>query len=499
MKATFRTLAVLMCAVLLLSTFVSCGGGKDNNAESTPDSSAESKNDVVETDPEDTARYDANGYLMDDLPETYDWQKKDFTVYTWQEMAKWEWCEEMTENSGTVDLALYKRMQAIETRFNMNFVITTEKGNWDNRVNFVNKLYNNVSTNQSAYDLVGQYTQSAGGAATREIYFDLNEISYLDLEKPWWPSAISETATIGDKLYFATGDITPTLIRNVHCMYVNEDIYEAENIGDSFGKGRAMYDVVKDGDWTLELLMKMGIDTVSDAGDKVGITFANLVSADAFFYGAGFSLIDNDNGILSISDDLVSASLINVYDNVQKMYSGQYGDVKLEEDKSHSFKFKEGDSLFYAGTVADAQLLTEKGINFTILPMPMRDVDQEGGYKTVANFWVTYYSIPIDAPDTEFSGMIMEALASEAYRNVTDVIYYDVFSSRYMTGESAELLDIVSKSVVFDTGRMFPEYIGSIWSAFRNGVSGSDAWTTIYEKDSGNWSIKIDSLYTLLG
>ena len=217
MKAIARTLSALLCAVLLLSCLVACTGNKTGNDDTTPsDTPDDTNNEVVDTTPEDTARYDANGYLMDDLPETYDWQKKDFTVFTWDEMDHWEWCEEMTDKSGTVDLALYKRMMAIEERFNMNFVIVRELGNWDNRTAFVSKLYSNVSTSQGTYDLVGQYTQAAGGAATQELYLDLNEINYLDLSKPWWPDAISDTATIGDKLYFTTGDITPTLIRNIH-------------------------------------------------------------------------------------------------------------------------------------------------------------------------------------------------------------------------------------------------------------------------------------------
>ena len=492
MKITVKAIAAFLCSVLLLLTVMSCGGESETPVGSDT-------NDVIDSDSVESLRYDENGYLMDDLPETYDWNSKAFKVLTWDEMDHWEWCEEMTDSSGTVDLALYKRMVAVEERFNIEFNIIREKGNWDNRTTFVKKVYENVSTGQRAYDLVGQYTQAAGGAATQELYVDLNSVEYLDLSKPWWPTSISETATIGDKLYFTTGHITPTLIRNIHCMYVNEAIYDAENIGAEFAQGRSMYQIVKDGDWTLELLMKMGIGTVGDAGDKIGISFSNDVSADAYYFGAGFKLIDNDNGILSLSDDLVSTSLVDVYDKVQDMYSGQYADVKIE-NSDHKFKFRDGNVLFTASTIADAQHYTDKEVDFSILPMPMKDADQEGGYKTVANFWVTMYSIPADVEDTGFSGMIMEALASEAHRSVTDVIYYDVFASRFMQDtQAAELLDIVSESIVFDSGRMFPEYIGDIWAAFRKGVVGSDAWTTVYSNGASNWSIKIESLYTLLG
>ena len=543
MKITLKIIAVAMCAMMLLSAFASCkkkdenkpveSGSSDvtdtaadsdteddtvgetetdtekkDESESVEETDTESseetdveetKEDTKETDTEEIEETDENGYLVDGLPETYDWKGKQFTVFTWDEMDHWEWCEELTDKSGTVDYALYKRMKSVEDRFKIKFKIVREAGKYDKRTDFVSKLYDSISTGQKTYDLVGQYTQAAGGAATQNLYVDLNSVDYLDLSKPWWPSSISETTTIGDKLYFTTGDITPTLIRNIHCMYVNEAIYESEKIGETFAQGRSMYEVVKDGDWTLELLMQMGIGTVGDAGDTIGISFANDVSADAYYFGADFRLLDNDNGILTISDDLVSVDLINVYEKIQKMYSGQFADVKIESG-DHDFKFREGNVLFTASTIAEAQTYTDKELEYSILPMPMRDKDQEGGYKTVANFWVTMYSIPVDVENTDFSGMIMEALASEAYRSVTDVIYYDVFAARFTEDiYGAELLDIVSDSVVFDSGRMFPDFIGNIWAAFRIGVVGSDAWTTIYANNSQAWSIKIESLYTLLG
>ena len=131
--------------------------------------------------------------------------------------------------------------------------------------------------------------------------------------------------------------------------------------------------------------------------------------------------------------------------------------------------------------------------------MPKLNTDQDR-YYTIANFWVTLYSIPVDAKNDELSAMIMEGLASEAYRSVTDVIYFDMFAARFMqTPEKAEMLDMVSDSVVFDSARMFPDFLGSIWSAFRSGVTKTDSWTTIYGGAAEGWKLKADSLFATLG
>lgn len=490
MKKQFRILAVLLCIAMLAVSLAACG------SEDTPATTTQGNNAQTTTPPQNdvvTERLDANGYLMDDLPETYDWDK-DFTVYSWQEQKNWEWCLDSAQTTDAVNLALYNRIQSVEQRFNVTMQFRFEPGNWDNRRTFVSTLAANVNNGDGFFDLVGQYTPAAGIAAAQKLYKDLNSLDYLDFTKPWWPSMITETATIGDKLYFATGDITPTLIKNIHCMFVNMDMYEAMNISALYGD-RDIFTIVKDGDWTFETMKEMGMNRVDTAQGKLGITFLNDVCSDAFFFAAGYKLLKNENGILSLSDDLVNINMINYYDEVQDLYStGNYDDVAINNSA-----FSANNSFLYVGGISDAQTFTKKEVDFSILPMPKLDTNQDR-YYTIASFWVTLYSIPVDVKNEEMSAMIMEGLASEAYRSVTDVIYFDMFAARFMqTPEKAEMLDWVSDSVVFDSARMFPDFLGSIWSSFRNGVNGTDAWTTIYGEAADGWKLKADSLFTQLG
>ena len=81
-----------------------------------------------------------------------------------------------------------------------------------------------------------------------------------------------------------------------------------------------------------------------------------------------------------------------------------------------------------------------------------------------------------------------------------DKIYFDLFQARFMAvPEKAEMLDMVSASVVFDSGRTFGTSIGSLWADFRNGITRNDEWSTIYGRESDTWVKKVADIFVALG
>ena len=486
MKRLSSITALFLCLVLLCSTLAACGGKDDGKGAATTESPVAETEKVIQTD--------ENGYEMDELPSSYDWNDADFNILSWKEMRTWEWCEELSENSTAVDEALYNRMQEIETRFNLTLHMTYEDGNWSNRATFIQKL-EVAETAGTPFDLVSQYSHAAGEAAVKQLYVDLNRVDYVNFEKPWWPEKINETATIGQKLYFATGDITPTLIRNVHCMYINLSIFDAYEISKLYDN-RTIYEIVKDGDWTLETMEEMALDKVDTANGVYGITFTNPVALDAFYFGAGFRMVNNENGVLELSSDLVSSRMIDYYDKLASIYHND--NVKNEETDKLTL-FSANKSFVHSATVADAQRYTEKAVEFALLPMPKLDTAQTE-YYTVANYWVSMFAIPVHATNQSMSGMVLEALASVGYRAIKDIVYFNLFQARFMAvKEKAEMLDLVTASVVFDSGRTFSTGIGSLWADFRNGINGGEAWTTIYGSKASVWAENVTKLFATLG
>ncbi len=495
--------AFLLVLVMLVGTLSACGGNK--NPTETPTGTTEGTEAEV-GGTEDL--YDSNGYLKDSLPETYDFEDAKFTIYNWSNQKHWEWVD-ASEEAGTgsttqvqsVTEALVKRQNRVQDRFGVRLKFIFEPGDYDNRTKFISNIAKNIQTEQKLYDLVGQYTQSAGIGAMQGLYTNLAELPYLDLQKPWWPSMIAESSAIGDKVFFTTGDITPLLIRNIHCMFVNTSMYDSLSLYELEAAGnRTIYDIVRDGDWTLATMKELAIGTVGQVEGTYGLTFENNVQADAFFYGAGFNMLQNTDGIVMLSSKLTDGTLDNVFTEVKKLFTDVYSDVAITGINP----FKNGKSIFYGGSIAASQQFSSKeaeGLHFSILPMPKLNKDQTK-YYTVASFWVTMFSVPVDAQSKEMSGMILEGLGSESYRSLTDVIYENTFKMKYNTDgqrDSAEMFDIVSDSVVFDTCRFFADQLTGMFAAFRMGVSdkvnADGTWSTVYASYKDTWPTLIENMY----
>ncbi|MGM9682847.1 MAG: hypothetical protein ACI3XQ_04540 [Eubacteriales bacterium] len=490
MKKVSRLLCLLLSCLMLSGIFSSCSEKEQEGTDSNSGSG--------QTDAEDTAYlYDENGYLKDSLPEMK--FNEDFIIYTWSDQKNWEWCEELTNKSTAVERALWMRETNVEDRFGVRIDRVYETGAWDNRTSFISRLSGSIMTGDGAFDLVSQYTPAAGIGAVNNLYRNLNEETitrYLDLSKPWWPSSINETARIGSKLYFVTGDITATFTRNINCALVNLDLYENYNVADSAG-GKSIFEVVDDYEWTLEMMYKMAVDKVNVEREEYGIALRNTVCADGFFYGGGFTCVKSRNGEMSLSDDLESTTLVDYFDEVKDIFSGRHRDVAI----TGIDPFLQNKALFYIGGLSDSSSATQAGLNFTLIPMPMYDAKNSQGYSVITNFYVSMFSIPVDVKNEQKSAVILEALGSEGYRTVTDEVYYNLFQLRYngANRDTARMFDLVSDSVVFDVARLFADDIG-IFSAFRNAVNDPVGnWSTVYQSNHEAWENGLEYLRLKIG
>lgn len=494
-----KLLSLMLALVLCLAAFASCAKDGDETTETGTDSAA----DTVST--EQGERYDANGYLMDDLPETADYGDLVLTCYLWGEQKQWDFVDTSAYPTALLDQALYKREINIEERFNVQIEVVTQNGNWDNRSSFIQTLANSVNVNDQAYDIVGQYTACVGIGVSQGLYKDLLTVDNINTAKPWWPSHMVSSSTVGGKVFAMTGDISATLIRNVQCMFVNTDLYDSYNIA-QYADGRSIYDVVRDYDWTLETLKTLSLDKVGsndgvpDEQKMYGFAILNSTAPDGFLYAGGFKMVEDKDGKVQMSEDLSTLAFSNWYDAVHELFKGTRQDIYYTGSSGLSV-FQTNRAIFYTGNVSESQTLAQKGVQFSILPMPMVDSDQ-GEYYTCGSLWVSMFSIPVDVKDQAMSGLFMEALASEAYRTVTGEVYYNIFQTRYNSGgneNSAEMFDIVSDSVVFATERMFADALKS-FGVFRTAINDPQGnWTAVYSGGIDSWKGYITSLIATIG
>ena len=435
--------------------------------------------------------YDENGYLLDSLPDDLNFGGKEFRIFTWSNQTNWEWDADGITGDIIGD-AIYNRKLTVEERMGVKLVITKQAGEWENRNSFIQAVANNVLAGAQAFDIVGQYTPAAAIGAMQELYLDLNNIEYIDFSKPWWPGDIIESSSINGKLYFTTGDITPTLIRSMGTVMGNLDLIEAYDIED-------VYALVDNGTWTLDKLKEiaLGLQTSTDGGRQLyGVTITSNVQYDNLFYSAGFKFVEvNSDGTISLSADLGSERMIDWFAKCQSFLNDNL-DVAL---LAINAAFTSGDAIFHFGGIADVQnYLKNLDIHFAILPYPKYDTAQTE-YYTICGYWVSMYSIPIDAPDPTMSGAVLEALASSAYRSITPAFYRDSFQYKYLDTEvNARMFDLLHDTLVYDTGRTFCDQI-NIFAAFRQAASPGTSWSSLYSSNKNMWNRSIERVYNTLG
>ena len=92
---------------------------------------------------------------------------------------------------------------------------------------------------------------------------------------------------------------------------------------------------------------------------------------------------------------------------------------------------------------------------YGILPLPMLDEDQEGGYATAVNNTSSLITILSSLPSErkELVGATLELLAAESYKQVTPTYFEVAVKTKYAEApEDAKMYDMILNSVRFSFG-----------------------------------------------
>lgn len=486
-----KTASILLSLLLIAALFAACaekdpGGTADTTtAAAAPDSTPA----PVETDP-----VDENGYLLDSLPEL-NYGNTDFNIFTWSNQTVWEWSEDEVTTGDLIKDAIVKRQIATEERMGIKIVISSQNGDWDHRNSFIDTVSNNVNSGGTdAFDLIGQYTPAAAIGAMKGCYTNLAEIKYLDLNKPWWPEDIYTSSSINGKIYSVAGDISPTLIRNMVCVLTNLSLANDLNMPN-------FYELVENRQWTAETFMTYATGTVTglnaDGSPCYTTTLPNNVCYDNVFYGGGFRFVErNTDSGLVLSEDLKSSKMSDWFDLWLGFYNKE--DVVILAVNAAN-GFTSGNVLFHFGSISDVQnYLQDINFDFGILPYPMYDGEQEN-YCTICGYWVTLYSIPVNAPDFDKSGAVLECLGSYGYRYITPAVYDVAFQYRFLNSpENAKIFNLLHDTLVFEPGRTFSDQI-NCFAAFRQAAGQSSSWNIYYKSNARVWEKNIEAVVATLG
>lgn len=469
-----KALALILAILTILPLAVACAEtnvGTDDTTASPEATVAPSATDAV-TEPVETELKSAT--LPDDLNfkgETVTILSRD-AAFVSDEM----WVDD--QNGAMVNDAIYKRNEKVMQQLGVNiesikltgdaYLVSTE-------------LRNAASSGETYFDIAANSTYSTIMYTSENIFLDLTECEYLDLDAIYWSQGYNESASIGNSQYLATGAIALSLYRLMFITFYNKDLLEAAQYEN-------LYTVVDEGRWTLDYQIQLSKDLFKDTdgsgtvseGDTVGFASSSLSYIDPYWSSCDLPILSKDaDNLLVFSLDIEKMS--NVVDKLIVLFneSNAWFDTSSGDDGKQTAM----SNLFTSGTVGTATMRlgsveTEQFVTmqdeYGIIPMPKYDENQEN-YHTFLHDQFTSIGIPSvivnDKERVQMLGAVLEAMALESYKTVVPTYYEVALKGRYLEdSDSWRMLDMIYENVKVDAGVLYTKNIESVHQTPRDMV-----------------------------
>ena len=452
MKAAQRLSLLLSVLVLLSALLLSCRESGEGAGEGSASSS-------VTGDAGPAGDYDADGYLRDHLPDGLNYDET-VTVLGWNSEIP-EFDVDGT-SADEIEVSVFTRNDRVSDRLGITLDITVTLGSNGNEASFRSVLENTV-LGGDWFDLVGTYTQTAAICAAAGLYRDLGDIdgSYLDFEMPWWNQSLIEETRIGDTFYLCTGDVSPSFIQMVYCIYFNADLFEDYGL-------ESPYSLVEADEWTLERMIALGKDFYSDENRNQVVDAGDLIPTvgaywdwPAVFHGCDIPwVVRDETGSLTVNPESYGEKGLDVMDQLTDFVQVDHA---LVEDSNPAGCFVSEQALMLIAHHGIATThLRDVSFEYGCVPVPKYDSAQTQYYSTVRQP-ISLFGIPAAVPAgrLEMNTAVLEALASAGYRVTTPVVFGRIM--QYQTSaspEMTEMLELIRRTEAFDFGRIYTREFG---------------------------------------
>lgn len=442
-KAKLKLITCMLVILMLLTLVAGCTTGGGDNTSSEPEAQSNTS-EVV------NSRKNAK----DNLPEK-DFGGKDFVIFCRDEHL-YEYAEKETATEFVNDV-IQKRNATVEDRFGVKIKTFSIPGNWGTHSEFFTTLRSHLNAGSEDYHLVAGYAAIIPSMISENMFLNWKNIEHIDLDQPWWSKNLNDELTINDKLFLLTGDISLTLWENMCAMFYNKKLAQDNALPD-------LYELVRQGDWTFDKMTEFAKKATKDNGDGVwskedtyGYISIKTTQVDVYQDAFDLSITQkNSQGVpeFTMSNTKTYKAVSMLYEFLCKT-NDAFTAFETEEDSEQYTMFGEQRALFLPARLQWGEYINQFEIEYGILPMPKFNKEQEGYYSTSIDNY-SMIAVPYTVRDTDFVGIITEALCAESYRNVVEDYYQSILRSRYVNdADSADMVDIVRDGLKFNFGYVY--------------------------------------------
>ena len=431
----------ILVAVSLMLLF-SCKDSSDEKPIGSTD--ADDRNSGALDEPAENPLY------IDDLPER-DYGGETFKMMTWDvSFGNLELVVE--EQTGDVIFdSIYLANRSVQDRFKIEF----EQIYVDNYGNNTANIRRTVSTGDNAYDAAIVLASQAMELALEGKYFyTIDELPYVNLEKLYWDQQLKKDLTIDNVLYFTGGAHMLSI-----CDLLNFLVYNKQLVTDLGLEN--IYDLVRDGNWTIDKMYEMAAAAASDLdgdsimteGDRWGVVQFSGQYYPSFWGAERLPLVAKDANDLPYFNVKGNEKFFRLFDKLYSYsQSGCEWNSRRNVNETTVTMFNKGQGLFLSSTMFSVQSLRGMDVDYGIVPYPTLDEKRPGEPYSARLTSIYPMIVPVTA-DAERASVIMEALANEYQRRVIPN-YYELAVQIKSTRdeESLEILEMLMANRFMDFG-----------------------------------------------
>ncbi|MBQ7391202.1 MAG: hypothetical protein IJV73_00810 [Clostridia bacterium] len=324
-------------------------------------------------------------------------------------------------------------------------------------------------TNGQKFDLTIILAKSAAEAAICGLLSNLNAMDDgLDLRYPSYDQNSIKELSMGDKLYYLSGDMNISTLDNVTATIVNLDLYReyADDFVTMFGdpKYESLYNLVSSNTWTMDTLLLMAEYVTTDVSGYAFGYFQYANAAMYYFYGAGGRITtkSQDGFPEAVINQRENEMIFNyIYDNFNVNNSSFWIPNGYSQARLSNFVF-DGATLFTDMTMWDVRKTVYYGASFKygILPIPTHnkgdDYHSLVAFSNCAHLW----AIPKMVGDIENAQIMMQAMAaySDVNRGGSTMDNYYTRTLCFTAAkdpESRATMNIIKNSMIYDIAILY--------------------------------------------
>lgn len=357
-----KKILLFLLALSLLVVAVGCGGNKKPTGTTEPTSQT-----IQEGDP--------NKEYLENLPER-DYGMDDFRILITTAYDSYYHLDE-EDGADSVEWACFTRNSVVEDKYKISLNYTALDGNGTGATQFAATIRNNAASD-TPFDLVMGQGYYCLPLAAEGYLADMAGSEYLHFDKDWYYSNINQNCVINDKMYAACGDFVVSTIASTCGLWFNTQMKTALGIEEN------LYDLVDDGEWTLDVFEGMVKDVYQDVNYNFYADEGDLFGLSGPPQLAKFFFTSTENPVIRVGIDGIPSCeeyyndrLINVFDNLLKFIKTD--DVTSYNANAQSINlYVNGQALFIGMTLGSLLFEEVRNCNWVgIVPFPKYDESQK--------------------------------------------------------------------------------------------------------------------------